>query len=374
MTMMSKLRGILGMDRNKMSYGIARKKSNDSLHVRSNPEELGQVNFLRDIDDALNQAEKTSKPIFVLFQEIPGCSTCTNFARDVLTHPLMVEAIEMEFVAVAINNRALRGSDASALKRFGEPHFNNPVVRFLGADGVDLIDRREGVYSMHELLHRMIRVLIISKEISALPTYLQLFYEQEHSKTSTAIFSMPCYWQGERVMGSIEGVVSTWPGWINASEVVSVLYNPKKTTYCTLLQHAYQAGFGVYTQTVKQEEEAHNFAILQKTERIKVSRKRRMSIFRDVSSSERKHFLKSSAYRSIPMLPIQSARINAGLGDRVPDTVLQRNLSPRQRQLLAKIRNIDGQARAELNDAPDSAHPSPVELATSWNILVAALN
>ena len=31
--------------------------------------------------------------LLVVFQEIPGCSTCVNYGRDVLSHPLLVEAI-----------------------------------------------------------------------------------------------------------------------------------------------------------------------------------------------------------------------------------------------------------------------------------------
>jgi Thioredoxin-like len=49
--------------------------------------ELGGVAWLRDYDRALALAAEQGKPILLLFQEVPGCSTCVRFGQDVLTHP-----------------------------------------------------------------------------------------------------------------------------------------------------------------------------------------------------------------------------------------------------------------------------------------------
>ena len=56
--------------------------------------ELGKVSWLRDYEEALGQSQLTNKPVLLFFQEIPGCATCVNYGRDVLSHPLMVEFIE----------------------------------------------------------------------------------------------------------------------------------------------------------------------------------------------------------------------------------------------------------------------------------------
>jgi len=69
-----------------------------------NPIELGKVEWLRDYDEAIAQSKATGKPIFLLFQEVPGCANCTKYGQDILSHPLMVEAIETEFVPLAIFN------------------------------------------------------------------------------------------------------------------------------------------------------------------------------------------------------------------------------------------------------------------------------
>ena len=100
--------------------------------------ELGRVAWQRNLDGGLEQARAADKPLFLLFQEVPGCHTCVSFGEQVLSHPLLVEAIESEFVPVAIyNNRG--GHDREVLGRFDEPAWNNPVVRLLGPDGRDLV-------------------------------------------------------------------------------------------------------------------------------------------------------------------------------------------------------------------------------------------
>ena len=49
---------------------------------KDNPLELGKVNWLRDYDKAVKKSKGQNKPIFILFQEVPGCSTCQNFGND----------------------------------------------------------------------------------------------------------------------------------------------------------------------------------------------------------------------------------------------------------------------------------------------------
>jgi hypothetical protein len=44
-----------------------------------NPEEVGKVTWGRDYEAALASAKTTGKPIFLLFQEVPGCAGCKQF-------------------------------------------------------------------------------------------------------------------------------------------------------------------------------------------------------------------------------------------------------------------------------------------------------
>src|SRR5262245_52917392 len=118
------------------------------------PPELGRVHFGRNVDAALAQAASAKKPVFLLFQEIPGCATCKSFGAGPLTHPLLVESIETLFVPVVVHNNK-GGEDAQALERFHEPAWNNPVVRWLDGAGRDLIPREDGVWSADEIAARM---------------------------------------------------------------------------------------------------------------------------------------------------------------------------------------------------------------------------
>src|SRR5438876_10389544 len=114
-----------------------------SDRTSSSPKELGRVQWVDDLDAGLAKSKDTGKPVFLLFQEIPGCITCQRFGDGPLSHPLLVEAIESLFIPVAVyNNRP--GKDAVVLKRFFERAQNNPVVRFVKADGTDILARKEG--------------------------------------------------------------------------------------------------------------------------------------------------------------------------------------------------------------------------------------
>ncbi|PLY01352.1 MAG: hypothetical protein C0623_05525 [Desulfuromonas sp.] len=123
-----------------------------------NPIEVGTVNWGRDLDKAYELSGQSGKPVFVLFQEVPGCSGCQDFGRIVLSNPQLVEVIETEFYPVLVyNNR--RGKDRQLLKRFGEPAWNFQVIRFLDAQGQDIIPRKDRVWTIDALAARMIETL-----------------------------------------------------------------------------------------------------------------------------------------------------------------------------------------------------------------------
>ncbi len=82
--------------------------------------ELGTVTWQRDLPAAFAQAQKGGKPVFLLFQEIPGCDTCTGFGKDVLSHALLAAAIEQCFVPVVARNN-VEGAEKDILQRYQEP-------------------------------------------------------------------------------------------------------------------------------------------------------------------------------------------------------------------------------------------------------------
>jgi hypothetical protein len=136
-----------------------------------NPIEVGDVRWERDFDAALESSAKTSKPILVLFQEIPGCAGVQKFGREVLTNPLLVEAIENEFIPVLVYNNRKGGMDQKLLKRFHEPAWNYQVIRFLNAAGYDIIPRKDRIWTTSGVASRMIEALMTANR--PVPKYLK---------------------------------------------------------------------------------------------------------------------------------------------------------------------------------------------------------
>ncbi|MCA8957249.1 MAG: hypothetical protein KDC87_14330 [Planctomycetes bacterium] len=105
-----------------------------------------------------------------------------------LSHPLLVEAIVDLFEPVAVFNSE-KGRDAELLKRFGEPAWNNPVVRFVDAAGRDWIARRDGVWTPAGIAARMVEALRAARR--SVPQYLELLAaEGRVRKLGKATFAM----------------------------------------------------------------------------------------------------------------------------------------------------------------------------------------
>lgn len=66
--------------------------------------------------------------------------------------------IEANFEPVAIYNNT-GGVDAKVLKKFGEPAWNFQVIRFLDAEGKDIIPRKDRIWTVEALSARMVEVL-----------------------------------------------------------------------------------------------------------------------------------------------------------------------------------------------------------------------
>lgn len=289
----------------------------------THPEELGKVNWLRDLVAGKAEAEKSGKPILILFQEVPGCSNCTRYGNSTLSHPLIVEAIETYFVPVCIyNNKG--GKDAEALKIFNEPAWNNPVVRIVRNDYKDIVMRMADFGSSAQLVTGMISALELSG--ATVPPYLELLEEELSAREAgleTATFSMYCFWSGEGTFGNIPGVVETEPGFQEGKEVVKVQFNPavvaraeleKKTTPKGIVSCSKNEGFR--------------------------------------SDREPKYYLAQTDYKFVPMTTLQACRANSLVGSNAsPDALL----SPRQLALLGKIKSDTKKVRKSMIGRRDLA-------------------
>lgn len=203
---------------------------------KNNPVEVGHVHWGRDLESALKQSGKSGKPVFLLFQEVPGCDGCADFGQTVLTHPLMIEAIEDEFVPLLVYNN-VPGKDEEIRKRFEEPAWNYQVVRFLDSSAKDIIPRKDKVWTIGALSRRMVDTLRAHKR--QVPQYLSaVAAEYDDSHHGSSAFAQHCFWVGEAKLGGLEGVVKTEAGWLEGREVTHVVYDREKTNLATIAKAA----------------------------------------------------------------------------------------------------------------------------------------
>jgi len=277
-------------------------------NINDQPEELGMVSWYRNYNEAKEQSEKLGKPIFILFQEVPGCSTCRNYGNNVLSHPLIVDAIENEFIPLAIFNN-VKGHDREILNHFGEPTWNNPVVRIVNNKGKNLINRLGGNYTSYGLVNYML--VALGTGFYGQPEYLKIaaaeLQKGHSSQLSEATYSMYCFWTGEAHLGQLEGVVETEPGFMNGKEVVRVTYNEALINEQTITKHA---------------------------EKAKCNLESKRSKFR--ADKDPQYYLKQTPFKYLALSSLQRTKINSALKNRLDATKL---LSPSQSKYLAQIQN-----------------------------------
>jgi hypothetical protein len=320
----------------------------------SAPIELGKVNWLRNFDEAVKEARLQNKPLLVLFQEVPGCSTASGYGKNVLSEPLIVEAVESLFVPLAIYNN-IGGHDSKVLTSFGEPSWNNPVVRIMAPDRKGLAPRLSGDYSQLGIVNSMIHALENNNQI--VPNYLRLLKEELKARvsgTKNAVFAMSCFWSGEGALGGIEGVTSTNPGFMEGREVVEVEYDPDLISYDDLLKKAKhdQVADHVFVKDGNQKHVAE----------MAVGKSSVSDISNFRPDRDPKHYLSQTIYKYIPMTSLQASRVNAAIGSgRSPDDYL----SPRQLELLKYVKNhpeINWQSTVD------------VDFSTAWESAMTLLN
>ena len=273
----------------------------------SQSEELGNVSWYRDFTQATSLAKTEDKAVLLLFQEVPGCMTCRNYGHNVLSHPLMVEAIENLFVPLAIyNNKG--GKDKQVLEMYNEPTWNNPVVRIVDNEGENLVKRVAGEYSAIALYEAMVTAL--NKQGKPLPEFMKILGTEltaiQRGTEQEAYFQMYCFWSGEKHLGDAQGVLSTEAGFMDGHEVVKVKYDPMEISKNELNGYAKQANCTPIAES---------------------------NTYR-TSPKDQHYYLRHSDYQYLPLSELQKSKINSALGKNQPAALF---LSPRQQLWLKEI-------------------------------------
>ncbi|MDQ3140776.1 MAG: thioredoxin family protein [Bacteroidota bacterium] len=294
------------------------------LFSSENPIELGNVTWNRDLNLAQLASKKSGKPILILFQEVPGCGTCKNYGMNVLSHPLIVDAIENHFIPLAIFNNK-DGSDKKTLQYFKEPAWNNPVVRIVNFELADLTKRISGDYSAYALVSGMNTTLLQSK--IKIPAYLGLLEEELQCRQlglEKITVGMYCFWSGEKNYGKLSGVVSTKAGFMSGAEVVEIEYCPKKISTSDLIKKGKEINCAdkIYT----------NSPVILQTVKSNVVIKP-MGIFKP--DQENKYYLFHSTYRFLPLSDAQATKINSLISE---NQHCEHLLSPTQLRFLNYIK------------------------------------
>ena len=89
----------------------------------------------------------------------------------------MVRAIETEFIPMLVYNNRSSGMDLELLQRYREPAWNFQVIRFLDANGRDIIPRKDRVWTTRGVAKRMVKTLEILKRPG--PDYLKDLTEKK---------------------------------------------------------------------------------------------------------------------------------------------------------------------------------------------------
>jgi hypothetical protein len=270
-----------------------------SSALEQRPVEVGLVRWGTDLDAALIASRASGRPVLVLFDEIPGCATVRRFGREVLAHPLVAEAMETLFHPVLVhNNRS--GREAELLRAFGEPSWNNPMIRILDSDRRDLIPRQDGVYTVAGVVQTLAAAL--ARAGRGVPLWLTLL-EQEAAAPARSVFAVHCFWACEAALGDIDGVLATRAGFREGSEVVEVLQDPAHLDAATL-------------------------------ERIARSRGCASGVLGDVAirpaPQDTKYAIGRTAWRFVPLTEAQASRVNAAIASRGDP---QKYVSPAQRRI-----------------------------------------
>lgn len=315
-------------------------RAKDFSFQSSNPVELGNVRWQRNYQNAVKTAKSANKPVLILFQEVPGCRTSSGYGKNVLSHPLIIDAIENEFVPLAVYNNT-DGHDREILQSFNEPSWNNPVVRIINADRKELAPRLSGNYTKLGLVKTIKAAL--EKSRGKAPEYLALLAKElkaEQVEKETAVFAMHCFWTGEGRLGSIDGVISTEPGFMGGREVVKVEFNPESVSFKQLLSLAIKNNVArhVYTDSSTQKKIAEDIL---GSESVSDN-----GNFRP--DSQPKYYMSKTPYRFIPMTPLQASKVNSAIGFKSsPDKFL----SERQLMLLNFVKaNPDKNRKSQIEN------------------------
>ena len=241
-----------------------------------------------------------------------------DFGTKSLSHPILRDVVQHAFEPVLVYNN--KPVDEALLARFEEPSWNNPVLRFLDADGQDVVPRKDRIWTPAQLADRLNSVLqAVDADVPPLLPLARHELDTEHHRS--LVFVMHCYWEGEAQLGALDGVVETRSVWTGPKEAVLVRYHEDVIGRDALIRAARKLDCA---QEVLEEN----------------------AVDRVAKDSDQLYYLRKTPLRWLPLTPAQAARVNGALAARADAAPW---LTQHQRELLEAIVTLGEASDTTLN-------------------------
>jgi hypothetical protein len=251
----------------------------------------GSINWSHDLSTAQHFSRDSGKPILWIRDD--------NSARKAITgplaHPIVVDAADTLFIPLVTAETTPGGAS----------------LCFVDASGRELAAGSSGSLTTAAVLKQMVAALQAAHR--DVPAYLRLVSDEYNPVLpQTATFAVGCYWEGERQIGKLDGIVATRTGTVGEDEVVEVDFDASRVGYPDLLQQV--GSMRCFRSAVTpggaklQPSDVQQFTLAQSPE-----------------------------YWYLPLTALQATKINAILSQRGdPDDLL----SPTQRTMHLELRDI----------------------------------
>lgn len=216
---------------------------------------------------------------------------------------------------------------------------HNAILELLAPSGLKFTANELDNPDTSAGLARMIASLEASRR--PVPRYLRLVADEyAPSPRQTATFAVRCYWEGERDLGKLDGVLASRTGVIGHDEVVEVEYDPALMSYSELVAKAQRLSCfrKVYARDTHQRLEAAALV---------AGVVARSDAPVDTSTQQQFHLSMHPEYHYLPLTSLQATRLNAAL---FAHDDPEQFLSPAQQRLKDRIAKVLSRGR----DARDS--------------------
>jgi len=258
-----------------------------------------------------------------------GNDALTRRRNEILSHPLIVEAIESNFIPVAISPTAATRQNLLASPSDME---TETAMLIIGTD-----NQRKTKGSSDEIWMKHFTEIILDalhQEGIPAPRYLELVNEEFNAteRRESTVITLHCFWSGEIELGTERGVVYTEPGYIGDREAMYLEFDNSTISYRDILKSSLDLNLINEAFPLNENQNAVAHSIMPDE---KVVDSDTDAFVPAPKKANYKRYLSKSLYRFLPMTKKQAIMVNNALFLEEDPAEL---LSPRQLQMYRYIK------------------------------------